>query len=121
VLVALAVGVGIGAWLGGREPVDIRLAGAQTDTHSGVSVRVTVVGAPRGARVDAVVEGLTVGQPYRLYVIGDRGESQVAAAWTAQDTRHGVGGDVTISIDRITAVTLFRVDEALVTVRLVEP
>ncbi len=121
ILVALAVGVGIGAWLGGRAPVDIRLAGAQTDTQSGVSVRVTVVSTPAGARVDAVVEGLTVGEPYRLYVTGDRGESQVAAAWTAEDTRHGVGGDVAIPIDRITTVTLFVADAALVTVRLSEP
>lgn len=121
VLVALAVGVGIGAWLGARAPVDIRLAGAQTDSRSGVSVRVTVVGTPDGARVDAVADGLTVGDPYRLFVIGDRGESQVAAAWTAQDELHGVGGDVTIPIDRITAVTLFRSDAALVTVRLAAP
>lgn len=116
VLIALAVGVGIGAWIGAREPVDIRLAGAQT--QSGVSVRVTVIGTPGGASVDAVVEGLTVGEPYRLFVIGDRGESQVAASWIAQDERHGVGGEVTLPVSRITAVTLAHADAALVTVRL---
>lgn len=118
VALALATGVGIGAWLAARQPVDIRLAGARTDRQSGVSVSVTVVATPGGARVDAFVEGLTLGEPYGLYAIGDRGESQVAASWVAHDDAQGVGGSVTIPIDRITAVVLFHADEALVTVRL---
>lgn len=120
VALALAAGVGIGAWLAAREPIDIRLAGAQTDRQSGVSVSVTVIGTPAGARVDAFVEGLTVSEPYGLYAIGDRGESQAAASWIAHDDAQGVGGVVSIPIDRITAVVLFHADETLVTVRLRE-
>ncbi|WP_327006904.1 zf-HC2 domain-containing protein [Dactylosporangium sp. NBC_01737] len=125
VALALAVGISIGAWLGAKEPVNVRLAGNDTDTQSGVSVSVTVVGEPDGARVEAVVEELTVNQSYRLYALGDRGESQLAVSWTAQNRVHSVGGNVTIPINRITAVTLFRANDtandALVTVRLSKP
>ena len=125
VALTLAAGISIGAWLGAKEPVNVRLAGNDTDTQSGVSVSVTVVGEPGGARVEAVVEELAVGQSYRLFALGDRGESQLAVAWTAQHRVHSVGGNVTIPINRITAVTLFRANDTandtLVTVRLSKP
>jgi hypothetical protein len=117
--ITLAIGVGLGGWLANRDPVRIQLAGTQTNTQIGISVAVTVVGTGNGSRVDAHVEGLTVGQAYQLVAVGDRGESQTAVAWTARDRTHGVGGEVAIAIDRLTAVTLIQADgRVLVTVRL---
>ena len=119
VVVALGIGTGIGAWLSTRSPVDIRLAGEQTDSQSGVSVSVMVVGSPSGAHVEAVIEGLTADEAYRLYTVGDRGETQLAAAWTGTGSVQGVAGDVTIPSARLTAVTLARSDgQVIVTVRL---
>jgi len=118
-VVTLAFGVGLGGWLATRDPVDIRLAGNQTNSQTGVSVWVTVVGTTNGARVDALIEGLTVGHSYRLYAVGDRGESEVAVAWTARDQAQGVGGEVGIPIERLTTVTLTQADgSVLITVRL---
>ena len=119
VVVALGVGTGIGAWLATRGPVEIQLAGAQTDSQSGVSVSVTVVGSPSGAHVEAVIQGLTMDEAYRLYAVGDHGDSEVAAAWTGTGSVQGVAGDVTIQIERLTAVTLARSDgQVIVTVHL---
>lgn len=118
-VVTLAVGVGLGSWLANRAPVDIRLAGTQSDSQTGVSVSVTVVPAPAGAHVDATVRGLVEGEAYRLYAVGDRGDSQVAAAWVAASPVEGVAGDITIPTNRLTAVTLTRSDDTvLLTVRL---
>lgn len=117
--ITLAIGVGLGGWLASRDPVQIQLAGTQTNTQIGISMAVTVVGTGDGSRVDALVEGLTVGQAYQLVAVGDRGESQVAAAWTARDRTQGVGGEIAIAIDRLTSVTLIQADgRVLVTVRL---
>lgn len=119
--VTLAVGIGIGGWLASRDPVGIQLAGTETNVQSGVSVSVTVVGTAGGSRIDAQIEGLTIGRAYQLFAVGDRGESQVAASWTAQDHTQGVGGEVSIPVERLTTVTLTRADgSVLVTVRLTE-
>lgn len=116
----LAVGISVGTWLNNRGPADIQLAGSQTDTRSGVSITVTVTSLPGGSRVRAEIEGLTVGESYRLYAVDNQGKSQLAAAWTAQDQANAVGGDVTTPIGAITEVTLFHSSDPVVTVRLTQ-
>lgn len=117
--VTLVVGVGIGSWLAARAPVDIQLAGTQSDSQTGLSVSVTVVPTEGGAHVDATVRGLVEGEAYRLYAVGDRGDTEVAAAWVAAGPVQGVAGEITITTDRLTAVTLTRADDTvLLTVRL---
>jgi hypothetical protein len=119
VALALVTGVGIGTWLGTRGPVDVHLAGSQTDTQTGVSLQVTVVTAAHGSRVEATFFGLTAGKEYRLYAVGNRGESELAVDWTASGGTEGVAGDVTLSADRVTSVTATRANgSVLVTVRL---
>jgi anti-sigma factor RsiW len=118
-VVTLVAGVGLGSWLTSQAPVDIRLAGTQWDNQTGVSASVTVVPASGGSHVDATVRGLVAGEAYRLYAVGNRGDSEVVAEWVSTGSVEGVAGEITITTDRLTAVTLTRRDETvLLTVRL---
>jgi Putative zinc-finger len=119
IAVALVVGVAIGVWLRSSDPVPITLAGSDTNTVTGVSMSVTVVGHGDQSHVDASVRGLRSGGQYQLYAVDSHGQTSVVARWVAGVPPYAYSGDLQVSTDDLAFFTVTQSDGAVVvTVRV---
>ena len=119
IAVALVMGVGIGVWLNDSGPQAITLAGSQTDSTTGVTMSVTVVGQAGESHVEATVTGLQAGLGYQLYAVDRHGDTSVVARWTADGGPYTFSGDIGGVPDDIAFFTVTLVGgSVVVTVRV---
>ena len=119
VVLALVVGIGVGAWLTSASPTAITLAGSETNISTGVAISVSVVSHGTTSHVDATVKGLHAGVQYALYVVNVHGQTQVVARWVASDLPYAYHGDDAVPAVDIAFFTVTGPDgEVVITVRV---
>jgi hypothetical protein len=111
---ALVLGVGIGLRLASDTPTVIELAGTETDTVTGVSMSVTVVGSDVSSHVSTTIKGLRPGVEYKLIAVESSGRTQVIAHWFAEDRPYAYAGDVSVRGDRFAFLSVTQMDGAVV-------
>ena len=103
---ALVLGVGVGLRLASSSPTVITLAGTETDTVTGATMSVGVVGADMAAHVNATVKGLRPGVEYELYAVDATGRTQVIARWLGEDKPYTYVGDLSVRVDKLAFFTI---------------
>jgi len=118
----LVVGVFTGVWLRPDESVAVTLAGAQTDSVTGVRMAVTAVAQDGRAHVTADVAGLSPGREYTLYAVSTRGETREMTRWVTDDGRDSLTGELAFGTDALAFFTVVAADDSVVvTVRMMPP
>jgi predicted anti-sigma-YlaC factor YlaD len=116
-MVTLVAGIGIGVWLQASSsgpPAATTLAASATDTVSGASLSVVVVGQNAGSQVQATVKSLRVGVQYQLIGVSVRGQTEVVAQWVGSDGSQNVEGKVEVPPQDLAFFTVTQLDGAVV-------
>jgi anti-sigma factor RsiW len=116
-MVTLVAGIGIGVWLqsgSSGPPAATTLAASATDTVSGASLSVVVVGQGAGSQVQATVKSLRVGVQYQLIGVSVRGQTEVVAQWVGSDSSQNVEGKVEVPPQDLAFFTVTQLDGAVV-------
>jgi hypothetical protein len=119
VALALIAGVSLGLELASNSPSAVTFAGSETNTVTGVTMSVTVVGVANGSHVTATVKGLHPGVEYNLYAVDSQGHTQTVAQWLAEDKPYAYAADVQVRADDLAFFTIAGTDgQVVVTVKV---
>jgi anti-sigma factor RsiW len=120
VALVMGVGLGINAWVQGPEQsINPELTASAVDQATGASLSVVVKPTSSGARVQATVYGLHVGQVYQLFAVAKNGQTQVVSRWSGSDGANAVSGNVTGPPNELAFFTVAVLDGTpVVTVRV---
>jgi anti-sigma factor RsiW len=116
---ALVFAVTIGLLLLPGSPTEMTLTGSDTNTATGATMSVAVVGADQPVHVTASMTGLSPGVPYRLNAVDSRSTVISVTQWVAENKPYTYSGIVAVPANDLAFFTVTQLDgRAVITVKV---